>query len=308
MLTDSLHTRARASAPHRLPISNSKSGARVRPAQRRHAIPDRLRAGEGNTGFTLIELLAVMAIMILMLALVAPSVSTIVRGKALNRAAADVAGVLDFARTEAMSKNTYVFVGFANVPAPPTKPFYWQLLIGVKRSVDGTLGTSATPINLDQNDPNQPSSVRWVGNLQRYDNIALVGDTAPAKLTQAVLDKVPSTPTPTYVTSSKCTPTAKTFQFTIPGSTSSNAKFQQIIMFTPQGEVIAGKQLTNTSVANPTTIPYEGQLVVGLRRTISLGPSSTATTVPQEAFTDNDPDSAAILIHGGTGELRTLRP
>ncbi len=64
-----------------------------------------------STGFSLIELLAVMAIVGMLAVASVPAVNSLNGGRNLAYQASEIQGVLESARTHAMAKNTYVFVG-----------------------------------------------------------------------------------------------------------------------------------------------------------------------------------------------------
>lgn len=64
--------------------------------------------------FSLIELLTVMTLFGLLLGLAMPAFNNIVEAGRIPSAASQIAGVLEFARNEAMTRQTYVWVGFCN--------------------------------------------------------------------------------------------------------------------------------------------------------------------------------------------------
>ena len=66
-------------------------------------------------GFSLIELLVVMAIIGILAAVTIPAMNSIKGASNVTKAAYDIAGALEQARAYAMAKNTYVFVGIAEV-------------------------------------------------------------------------------------------------------------------------------------------------------------------------------------------------
>src|SRR5438876_5742018 len=71
-----------------------------------------INSKRSRAAFTLIELLVVMAIIAILLLLVAPAFTNIKVGRDVTSAAYTIKGVLDMARTYAMSNNTYAWVGF----------------------------------------------------------------------------------------------------------------------------------------------------------------------------------------------------
>lgn len=80
--------------------------------------------------FSLIELLSVMALVGVMLAMLVPVFSG--SSQAMNRAAETVSDVLQQARTHAMSKNTYVYVGMSSTQGPTP-----ELALAVVEAGDG---------------------------------------------------------------------------------------------------------------------------------------------------------------------------
>jgi prepilin-type N-terminal cleavage/methylation domain-containing protein len=96
-------------------------------------------------GFTLVELLIVIAILGILMAVVAPSLPSLLGAKAIGKAANEVAAVLERARAEAMSRRTYIYVGFLNSTNAAGNS---ELRIGAAASLDGTSSTTATATNL----------------------------------------------------------------------------------------------------------------------------------------------------------------
>lgn len=72
---------------------------------------ERLQSGEG---FSLIELLVVIAIFAILAVFTAPALGSLLGTKGVSRGLSDVASVLELARTEAMARRAYVYVGFEN--------------------------------------------------------------------------------------------------------------------------------------------------------------------------------------------------
>ena len=248
--------------------------------------------------FTLIELLAVIAIMIVIGSLIAPAVTAILRGGMMTRATNDFTGILESARTEAMAKNTYVWLGFQNalVTDSSTKknPLYWQLRVGVVRSKDGSASLSSS---------NYTSS----GNVFRYDNVAIVDTSGTLAMspTSPALSKMKAAMGTLNLPGVSGTACASTTTFTNSGTT-----FGHMVVFTPQGEAIAGSAMSS---GNPTTkgvvnaaTPFVDQFVVGFRKTAGAGDGKSVKTAFLPDATDID--EAAVVFSGGSGQTQTFRP
>jgi type II secretory pathway pseudopilin PulG len=93
--------------------------------------------------FSLTELIVVIAILMLMAALGIPAYNSISQGRNFTRAATDISALLELARTEAVARQTYVWVGLE----PVTKDQNATLVLGAVYSRDGT-GTNIAAGNL----------------------------------------------------------------------------------------------------------------------------------------------------------------
>ena len=130
-------------------------------------------------GFTLVELLVVIAILGIMMAVVAPSLPSLLGAKAIGKAANEVAAVLERARAEAMSRRTYVYVGFLNTTNAAGNS---ELRIGAAASLDGTSNTTTANLRA-------LTRVLPIENMQMTDLGGLpqsVQSKAPADLTSFV--------------------------------------------------------------------------------------------------------------------------
>lgn len=92
--------------------------------------------------FSLIELLVVIALVALLMALAVPAFVSIAQGQGMKRAVNYASDVLELARTEAMAKSTWVWVGVSdttgdNIAKAP------EITIATVASKDGTTNTSA---------------------------------------------------------------------------------------------------------------------------------------------------------------------
>lgn len=100
-------------------------------------------------GFTLIELLVVMAIISILLVVVSPMVTGVNRGRNVASGAYGVHDLLQYARSEAMARNTYTWVGFANLPttSPSNKSGGYQMVAAAFCSQDGTANAGKSLIS-----------------------------------------------------------------------------------------------------------------------------------------------------------------
>lgn len=88
-----------------------------------------------TTAFSLVELLTVVAVISVLITLVSPAISSILGTKGVGRALADVSSLLELAKTEAMSRKTYVFVGLENTVDASGNP---ELMMAAVASLDGS--------------------------------------------------------------------------------------------------------------------------------------------------------------------------
>ena len=90
-------------------------------------------------GFSLIEVLVVMAIIALLAAFAIPAFNSIGQARGVTEAAYQVASAVELARSEAMTRQTFVWLGMQ----PQTNSGNLDLRLGMVYSKDGTTNTSA---------------------------------------------------------------------------------------------------------------------------------------------------------------------
>ena len=184
---------------------------------------------QGTRGFTLVELLAVMAIMAIMTEALFLSVAGMQTSQGMTSAAYDIQGILNRARTMAISHDTYVWVGFYEEnPSAAGNPGTGQLVISTVSSADGTQlystsssSSSATPVALDSTRLVQSFKLEKIANV----HLDVIGTASVPRTT------VPSDP---YQMGDSSFANNITFPFPLTGN--STYTFKNVIQFDPQGD------------------------------------------------------------------------
>src|SRR6266481_5942490 len=128
-----------------------------------------------TSAFTLIELLVVIGVIILLTALLTPAFTNLKSASDVTSAAYTIKGVLEQARTYAISNNTYAWVGFYEEDAsqPSTNPATagtGRLVMSIVASKDGTkVYTTATSPAVTI----EPTRLSQVYKLMKIDGIHL---------------------------------------------------------------------------------------------------------------------------------------
>lgn len=94
-----------------------------------------------RSGFSLVELLVVIAVIALMVAAAIPAINGIGRGQAMGKTIDELSALIEYARTEAMARSTYVWVGFTNRTNSANNA---ELMAMVFASRDGTATAKAS--------------------------------------------------------------------------------------------------------------------------------------------------------------------
>ena len=194
-------------------------------------------------GFTLVELLMVLVVMSVMLSLSVVAFNSLVTSQGIAEGLTDLSSLIEFSKTQAVARNTYVRVGFlTQVNGGST-----QLFAGAVGSQDGTTNLSA-------------NNLYPISKILQFKNMRF---TDRASLGPAVTSLLPSiTPAPAPIA-----PTNPPVSFTM-SSGGVALTFTSTITITPQGEIM---------MSNPApTDPYISLMEIGIQ-------SVRGTTVPANA-------------------------
>lgn len=227
-------------------------------------------------GFTLMELLFVMGIMSLLLWVMVPAIHALSGGQTLTKNVAEMQSLLIQARTHAMLRSSYVYVGFFESdgsqsdsvhPAPVGTGRIW---VGVAATKDGTQGYDLTNASAWSS-----ANLSPVGKLRFFDNLHL-GTNAPFYATNVSANTV----SPISDPSATNTP----FGWPLESSNTVTRFSQGIIQFTPQG--------TSTLPGSSSTPEYIQIAVMATHGNLAV----------------NNTNAAVIQIDAVTGSVRTFRP
>ena len=228
----------------------------------------------GRGGFTLVELLTVMAIIAIVTGVVVSGIPGIKGAGDINKAAEDISGALEQARTMAMAGNTYAWVGFfeENASAPGVAGGTGQVVISITTATDGTNlnSTGTAPSALPY------GSLIQVNRLLRIPNLHLDSLAATDVPTRTTV------PASTYQVANTAFANGTTFPF--PLSATPTYNFTQVIQFNPQGDA-------SRIYASPVQL-----MEIGLRPARGSAINTTSK------------DLVAIQIAGIGGKVTVYRP
>jgi prepilin-type N-terminal cleavage/methylation domain-containing protein len=98
---------------------------------------------KSNRGFTLVEMMVVLAIICILAVISVPVITSLMGAKNLDRGTYDLAGVIEQARDEAVTRQTYVWLGIT----PVQTSIGMEIQVAMVCSKDGT-GTNTAQSNL----------------------------------------------------------------------------------------------------------------------------------------------------------------
>ncbi len=166
-----------------------------------------------KTGFTLIELLVSMSVIAMLIGMAAPAMLTLVGARGVPQTADQISALLEYSRNEAMTRQTYVWVLFANTSNSAKNN---ELVAVAVASRDGTADTSA-------------GNLMQLSKVVHGENIVL-SDTASLK--SATSSLIAASQTPKSVNANTVGLT-----YAVAGKT-----FSKSLTFTPRGEALLRAQ------------------------------------------------------------------
>ena len=220
-------------------------------------------------GFTLVEMLVVMGIVLMLMVLLAPAFTKLKSAGDVTSAAYTIKGMLDQARTYAMSNNTYTYVGFAGSIGTTAASVTGQVMLAAFVSTDGTQSGLSS------------GNYRQFGKLMKLDNTH-IGDTGVPTPDGTEFESR-ATVDPSHRISS-----AGAGAYTI---TAQQTTFKRWIQFSPRGEAVVNGNASITQYAEVGIQPTHG----------------TALAVSQDANGKWIGNIVAVQISGFSGNVRIYR-
>jgi len=229
----------------------------------------------------MLEVVIVLAITALILTIALPSMNSLQTAGSLTASAAALQAILLQARTQAVARNSYVFVGLYESdvsksdslrPAPSGTGRVW---VGAAVTKDSTQSYSFTN-SVGLSSGWSVADLAPVGKLQHFNNIHL-STNASFYLTNTPANTV----SPVGDTSATNTP----FGWPLENSNSVTQFSTGVIQFNPQGTAILPGSSTPTEYIQIALIPTHGNQVMS-----------------------NNPNAAVVQVDALTGLIQTYRP
>jgi prepilin-type N-terminal cleavage/methylation domain-containing protein len=248
---------------------------------------NRVSQSKDRNGFTLIELLVVVAIIIVMSAAVGPAFNSMLTARGIESGSSNAADFLEMARNEAMTRQTYVWVGITGTNSSGNDALEMAAAYSAddSGSAEGT-GTNVIPFT----------------KVMQVQNVAIVPWTSlSANTRNAWSGGASSTAYFQDLNLANTGPTVQesgtsNFSFTA-GSTKFGGGSGYVLLYTPEGQVLF------TAAASGTT-PYGNATTSGTAYfyDIALRPAN-GTTVSTTSSND-----AAVIVDAATGATTILHP
>jgi hypothetical protein len=255
--------------------------------------------------------LTVVGISLLMTALTIPALNALKNSSDVTSAAYDISGLLQIARTYAMTNNTYVYAGFEEVDATVSpgalvqKPGVGRLAMVVAASRDGTPGYSTGVTGWQSSG----AGLVQVARLLRVEDVhlpmAMGAFPTSGNMSASVGRRNVTARYPSFEVMSGAAPSATPFNYPL-STTAAQAQyvFQNVIQYDPQGSArVLLVPTTQGAAIDTESVPWCIELY--LQQTHG----NIAPPVPQPgasgAITEND---VSIQVDGMTGGVRIFRP
>ena len=249
--------------------------------------------------FSLVELLAVMGAIVILLSLAAPALNSIKGANTFSKAISDLANALEQARAYAMSNNTYVFVGIAEVDSTIGSSAVQQtgsgrVAVSVVASKDGTSVYNPADAGYTwKANYNRGANLISLSRLQYNDNVHLVDLGLPATKGGNLSTRQAVPPAARISNPDQSVDSVTPFTGPLGADlTRGRFKFVRVITFDPQGSA----RIVNTSGDNVV-----GAIEIGLQ----TARGNVFAAVDSDQLTGN---IAAIQVDGITGAVRIFRP
>ena len=229
----------------------------------------------------------VIAIMVILMTLAIPAFNALNGSGDLTKAASDIQSFLQEARSQAMARNTYVYVGLQEVDGlnPTSSNGVGEIVIAAVASIDGTRALGTT-------NSGGLTNVTSISKALTLSNVHLTNATSlntGANMTGRPGGSSSGIPSSDVVDLSGVTNMISSFQWPLFPSVA-HYIFQTVLEFDPQGvpRVQTNPMVVDTSIQSYFEIP------------ITMAHGDIPLT--------NSANQAAIQIDGVTGAVRVYRP